>query len=330
MKYNRLLIATLITFGMANTSTFADEKPVTEQLVDTMTALAGGPHQGYRANHAKGVMAEGVFIPSEDASSLSIAPHFQHQSTTVLVRYSDATGVPTIPDSNGNSFPKGIAIRFNLSDGSYTDIVSISTNGFPVSNPEDFLGLLTAIKDSSTSKTDPSPIQGFLNTHPAASRWVSMPKPAPVSFANLPFYGVNAFKFTNAQGKTQYGRYQIVPVAGEKYLSEQEAKAADNNYLMQGIVGTLSHEEVKYDLYAQIANKDDNVNDPTAVWPSDRTKIKLGTITLKSAVSDSISREKSIMFNPLTLTSGIAASEDPILLARPAAYAISYGRRIGN
>ena len=36
------------------------------------------------------------------------------------------------------------------------------------------------------------------------------------------------------------------------------------------------------------------------------------------------------MFNPLILVDGIETSEDPILLARPAAYAVSYGRRLGH
>ena len=53
-----------------------------------------------------------------------------------------------IPDANGNAFPKGIAIRFQLPDGGYTDIVSISTNGFPAAKPEDFLGLLNAVAAS--------------------------------------------------------------------------------------------------------------------------------------------------------------------------------------
>ena len=40
------------------------------------------------------------------------------------------------------------------------------------------------------------------------------------SFAGFDERGVNAFQFTNAAGKTVYGRYQIVPVAGAQYLSQ--------------------------------------------------------------------------------------------------------------
>ena len=39
---------------------------------------------------------------------------------------------------------------------------------------------------------------------------------------------------------------------------------------------------------------------------------------------------EATMFNPLMLVEGIEPSADPILLARPAAYAVSYSRRLAN
>ncbi len=66
------------------------------------------------------------------------------------------------------------------------------------------------------------------------------------------------------------------------------------------------------------------------VWPETRKEVELGTLVLKNVDSNGVSFEKSIMYNPLALVDGIEASEDPILLARPGAYAVSYGRRIGK
>jgi catalase len=51
---------------------------------------------------------------------------------------------------------------------------------------------------------------------------------------------------------------------------------------------------------------------------------------LKSVDKDSAALEKTLAFNPLILADGIAPSEDAILLARPAAYAVSVGRRFSN
>lgn len=307
-----------------------NDKPVTEQLVDTLTKLAGGPYKGYRANHAKGIMVTGSFAPAASASGLSKAPHLQTTSSPVTVRFSNATGVPNIPDADGNGFPKGIAIRFQLADGSYTDIVSISVNGFPAATPEDFLGLLNAVAASGPNTAKPSPIEQYLDSHPAAFKFVTTPKPAPVSFATQAFYGVNAFQFTNAKGESHYGRYQIMPLAGQQSLSAEQASKSTPNYLMDELPARLKTAEVKYRISVQLAEKDDVINDPTAVWSENNPKVELGILTLKAVVADSQQVEKTLMFNPLVLPDGITPSDDPILLARPSAYAVSYGRRLAN
>ena len=305
-------------------------KPVVEQLVNTLTTLSGGPHKGYRANHAKGILVNGTFTPAKTAASLSSAPHLQNIASAITVRLSDATGVPNMPDASGNANPHGIAIRFQLPNDATTDIVSISTNGFPAATPEEFLGLLNAIAASGDKVPSPKPIETFLGTHPAAKNFVEMPKPAPVSFGTLAFYGVNAFKFTNAQGVTQYARYRIMPVAGQKSLTDAEVKTATANYLFDELPVRLAKGPVEYQLIAQLAKKDDVLNNGTVVWADNNPQVVLGTLALKSVVADSAKVEKTIMFNPLSLPDGIAASEDPVLLARPGAYAVSFGRRVGH
>jgi len=329
MKTKAILSVLFAAAFAATNPAWADDKPVTEQLVDTLTTLSGGPHAGYRANHAKGVMVEGTFAPTAQAAGISQADHFQ-KASPVLVRFSNATGVPNIPDANGNAFPKGIAIRFQLPDGTATDIVSISVNGFPAATPEDFLGLLNAVRDSQGSTAKPSPVEQFLGSHPAALKFVTTPKPAPVSFATQPFFGVNAFQFTNAAGKAVYGRYQIVPVAGAQYLNQAAADKAAPDYLMTDIVERVQAKGVQYKLFLQLAEPGDEVNNATVVWPDSRKTVELGTLTLNKAVADSKAAEKPIMFNPLQLTDGIAPSQDPILLARPTAYAVSFGRRLAH
>lgn len=301
--------------------------PVTTQLVDTFSKLSGGPHPGYRANHAKGIVIDGEFIPDKAAASITKAAHLQNTKSPVVVRFSNATGVPNIPDTDGNAFPKGIAIRFLLPKDASTDIVSISVNSFPAAKPEDFLGLLNAIAASGPDAKKPTPIEQFLNSHPAAMRFVKIPKLPPVSFATQPFYGVNAFKFTNSKGKVHYGRYIIQPLSGAHFLSKEEATKATPNYLMDELPVRLKKDSVKYQISVQLADKNDVINDPTVVWPSSRKVVKLGILVLKTPHQNGEAYAKATMFNPLSLVDGIEASDDPILLARPAAYAVSFGRR---
>jgi catalase len=324
------IIAAALLFSAAGFS-YADgaasDKSVPEQLVDTMTTLAHGPYKGYRANHAKGIMVSGTFTPAASAASLSKAPHLQKASVPVLVRFSDATGVPNIPDASDNANPHGMAIRFQLPKDEYTDIVSISVNGFPVATPEDFLSFLNAAAASGPGASKPLPIEQFLGAHPAALKFVTIPKPAPVSFTTLAFYGVNAFIFTNAKGETHYGRYRIMPVGGEKALTADQVAKAGPNYLFEELPARLKKGTAKFRISVQLAEKGDVINDDTVVWPDNRPQVVLGILTLKAVLPDSQKVEKSLMFSPLNLPDGIGASDDPILAARPAAYAISYGRR---
>lgn len=308
----------------------ASEKPVVEQIVDLQTQLAQGPHKGFRANHAKGIVVTGTFSPSPSSAGLTKAAHLQTTETPVTVRFSNATGVPNIPDTNPNANPRGIAIRFSLPDGSYTDIVSISVNAFPAATPEEFLGLLSAIAATKPESPKPTPIEQFLGTHPAALRFVSIPKPPPASYASQSYFGLNAFQFTNAKGESRYGRYRITPVAGDKALSEAEAAAASPDYLSQELKTRLAQGEARFRIAVQLAEPGDVINDPTAVWPDSRPQIELGVLSLKAVAADSAAVEKTLAFNPLILTDGIAPSDDAILRARPAAYAISVGRRFAN
>ncbi|MDO8961720.1 MAG: catalase family peroxidase [Methylophilus sp.] len=329
LNTKRMWLSTcFITFTV--TSALAEEAPksVNEQLVDTLTALSGGPHAGFRSNHAKGIVTTGVFTPSASAASVSKAAHLQTATTPVIVRFSNATGVPNIPDANGNAFPKGIAIRFQLPDSEITDMVCISVNGFPAATPEDFLGLLNAVAASGPEAAKPTPVEQFLGSHPAALAFVKTPKFPPVSFATQPFFGVNAFKFINAKGETRYGRYRIEPVSGAQFLSQEAAEKAAPNYLMDELPARLSKSEVKYRISVQLAEATDVVNDPTVVWADTRQVVELGVLTLNAMHANGDAFAKGTMFNPLALVEGIEVSDDPILLARPGVYAVSFGRRL--
>jgi hypothetical protein len=55
-----LLLSTANVYA-DNSKVAASDKPVVEQIVNTLTTLSGGPHKGYRANHAKGIVVLGDF-----------------------------------------------------------------------------------------------------------------------------------------------------------------------------------------------------------------------------------------------------------------------------
>src|SRR6476659_5467536 len=169
------------------------ESTLITDLLGVLDQLSGGVHVGFRPAHAKGLMCAGTFTPSPEAAELTRAPHAARPSTPVTVRFSNSSGLPTIPDNDpAHSGPRGFAVRFHLADHVHTDIVAHSTNGFPVRTGEEFLEFLRAAAAVGAGK--PEAMGAFLAARPGARRFVEAPKPVPTSFAREAFFAVTAFK----------------------------------------------------------------------------------------------------------------------------------------
>jgi catalase len=84
---------------------------------------------------------------------------------------------------------------------------------------------------------------------------VEAPKPAPVSYATLTYFGVNSFKFTNAKGTATFGRYQLQPMAGEHFLTKEQLAAMGPDYLTTDILQRVRRGPVKFKLLLQVAGK---------------------------------------------------------------------------
>jgi catalase len=311
------------TFALAQEAP-PSQKSLPEQIVDAFNAVYGA-HPGARANHAKGVIVEGTFTPSASAASVSKAAHFQKQKSPipVTVRFSDGSGLPDVPDTN--EMPRGMVMKFTLPDGSKTDIVSLSVNGFPVATAEEFRDFLLAIAASKPDAPHPTAIETFMGSHPAAKAFVTAPKPPPVSYGTVAYYGINAFKFTNAKGVVTFGRYQILPVAGIHALTKELLAKMGPDYLVDEIGKRVHRGPVKFKLVLQVAESGDKIDDPSTAWPDTRKKIELGTIVITKATTESHTADKWL-FLPGNVTAGIEPA-DPMIGIRSAAYPISFARR---
>jgi catalase len=320
-----LTIALTNPHHLAAEETPAPQKSLAEQLVDAFNAVFG-VHPGLRANHPKGVVLEGTFTPSGSAASVTKAAHFQKRKTPlpVTVRFSAGSGLPTVPDTN--DMPRGMSVKFSLPDGTKTDLVVLSFNGFPVATAEEFRDFLLAVAASGPNAPQPTDLEKFLGAHPAAKAFVETPKPPPVSYGTLPYFGINAFKFTNAKGAATHVRYQLQPTAGAQYLTKEQISTMGPDYLTDEIRGRVRRGPVKFTLLAQVAEPGDTIDNPTIVWPDSRKKVELGTITITKAVADSQAAEKKLLFVPGALVAGIEAA-DPMIAARSAAYIVSLSRR---
>jgi catalase len=305
----------------------AQEKSLPQQIADVMAQLNGGIHPGFRFAHAKGLVLTGTFTPAKSAHSISRAAHLRGGTVPVTVRLSDGTGVPQINDDNSNASPRGMAIRFALPGGAFTDIVANSHNGFFVGTGDDFLAFLKAIAATKPDSPHPSPIEQFLGGHPRALKVIMDSKALPKSFATLGFFGNNAFVFVDSAGTRRVGRYQILPVAGIHHLDSTTATKLSPNYLFEELTRRIARGPIKYRLLVQLANPGDPTNDGSIVWPGDRQRVELGTLSLTKIAPNNAELQRSLTFNPIYLTDGIQLSDDPFVPLRSAVYALSVAHR---
>jgi catalase len=168
-----------------------DEKllALSRETIAVFDKANGGVHPGFRPAHAKGILLTGTFTPSAEAGSLTRAPHLQRSSTPVTVRFSDFAGIPTVADNDPQGAgPRGFAVRFHLGEHIHTDIIGHSVDNFPVRTAEGLVEFLSAVIATDPKGPHPNAIEQFLGTHPAAMRFVQIPKPVPTSFATESFF----------------------------------------------------------------------------------------------------------------------------------------------
>jgi catalase len=302
-----------------------DASPDLAHQVANIMSQGPSGKSGQRYVHAKGIVCQGTFQPSPDAAMISRAAHFNGSPVPVTVRFSDGGPNAAVGDNSPDANPRGMAIRFMVGRG--TDIVANSHNGFVVGTGEDFLAFVKAQAATDPSKPHPWPIEMFVQSHPAALKFVQDLRSIPASFATESFYGNNAFRFINSSGKKQAGRYQIIPVAGSQYLDDAAAKAKSPNFLADDLKTRLAQAPVKFRLLLQLPDPADSTNDGSVVWPESRKKVELGVISITSLVPDNAAAENELAFDPIRLTDGIELSDDPLPLLRSRVYAISAAPR---
>jgi catalase len=302
----------------------AQDAAVETQLVDVMNRL-WGVHPGFRANHAKGVATTGTFRATPQAARLSKAVLFAGGTIPVTIRFSDATGVPNIPDGSDLANPHGMAIKFHLPDGTETDMVLNSLKFFPAPSGEDFRDMLRAIAASPPKADKPTKLEQFIAAHPSVPRALATAQ-TPDSFADEEYRGINAFVFVNDKGERRAVRYIVSP---EKlvHLGPADAAKKGPDFLIDELPSRLARAPVSFRLKAQLASPSDVTKDPSQPWPDSDEIVELGVLTVNNPVPDSLDAQKKLLFLPSQLTEGIEISDDPMIETRSGAYAISFSRR---
>lgn len=322
-------LAGLLALG-APLSIAAENQVAPDQVV---TAIEGafGVTPGERRNHIKGTCAVGAFVGSKDAVVYTRSALFSGKSVPVIARFSLAGGNPKLPDTAKN--PRGMALEFKLPGGQLHHMTMLNTPIFGAANPQTFLDQMLALQpDPATGKPDPENMKAFKASHPdslAQAQYLASNNP-PASYANSAYWGIHTFKFINKKNKTTLVRWRFVPQDGEKRLSDDELKTAGANFLEQALVSRAHQGPVRWDMVLTIGDAGDPEDNPTLAWPEERKQVKVGTLTINTAMPQKGAECEPINFDPLVMADGIAPTNDPVLLLRSPAYALSFAKRLGG
>jgi catalase len=295
-----------------------------ERVIDALESNFP-PTPTRRAAHAKGLVLTGTFTATAEAVSISRAAHLAGNQVDVVARFSNFTGGEPHADAAPECNPRGLAVQFRLPDGSSTDLLAHSINGFPGRTIDEFSDFLEAIAPNGPGPAD------YLSGHPAAAAFVQQIQThgTPASYATLDYYAVDAFRFHNAEGEISNGRYRWSPTAGTQYLSAADIESASFDFLTDDLTERLRSGPVGFSLLLSIGADGDPTDDANAQWPQDRRCVVLGTLRLTNLVERSDLAEQGLFFDPVRLIDGITISDDPLLVGRTRTYPVSLARRHG-
>jgi catalase len=302
----------------------ASVKNIAKQIVDAQQTIAG-KNPGFRTAHAKGIVCTGTFVAGPEAKRITKAVHLQGQPVPVTLRFSNGSGSPT--EHDGAPDVRGLAVKFVLPDGKKTDLLAISNEAFLAPTAEGLLEFLKVqLPDPATGKPDPQAVPRFLESHPAAAAFVGrlMQKPVPASYAQCAYHAIHAFRFIAADGKSQFGRYHWIPESGEAYLNPDESITRDANFLQSELKTRVAKGPATFRLELQLGGSGDPTNDATVLWPAARRVVELGRLKIEAVSPTSAADERQLIFDPIKVTDGIELTDDPIPVARSAAYTFSY------
>jgi catalase len=228
---------------------------------------------------------------------------------------------------------RGLAILFKLPDGEEWRTAMINLPVFPFATPKAFYDQLLALHpDPATGKPDPTKLKAFLAKYPETAKAMQIIHSHPISsgFDNSAFNSLDSFRFINETGEVAWVRWSMVPDQSFRPIDTAHPEQAEKNYLFDALIANIHQHPLQWHLILTVAQPGDPIDDATMPWPLERQQIDVGTLTLNSVESEDTSPTRDIVFDPLILPNGIAASDDSLLSAREVAYMQSFTLREGE
>ena len=285
-----------------------------------------GFHPGYRGLHADGRLYRGSFTGLPDAKRYTRARHLQGGTLPATVRFSKGGGNPDAPFGA----TVGMATRFYLPDGDFTNLVMLSQLLFPARHPDDLLeAIALAAPQEPGGPLDREALRPFLARHPEVADVLQMraAAQAPVSFAHSEYHAVHVFRYVAEDGTATDVRCHWSPRAGVRGRPAAELAGLSREVLLDEFDERLAGGPVAFDLVLEIGQAGDPLDEPTALWPPDRERVPVGVLEIVAPVTVEEIGDPVMNHDPTKVIDGIELNDDPILAARRGVYESSVAYR---
>ena len=308
--------------AFAYTGGWLSPERLSRERVVASLSPPGGPAPGHRRNHTKGLCFTGSFEANGAGAALSTAPVLAAGSYPVIGQFNLASSVLAQPD--GAARVRGLSLSITGPDGSEWRTGMLSAPVFPVSDVDAFYALQMAVRSK-----EPGAMQAFAAAHPeiagfggwaGSASWTG-------SYAEERYNALNAFIFTDAEGRDHAVRWSVRPEATPVPVPKEQIAAKPPDFLSDEIRARLAAGPVRWRMTVTEAGPGDPVADPSKAWPEGRLTLEVGTLTVLAIQEEADGPCRDINYDPTVLPPGMRPSADPFPAARSSAYALSYERR---
>src|SRR6478609_1441927 len=185
-----------------------------------------------RVVHARGVTAFGYFeadgtVGDEPIATYTRAKLFQEKGkrTDVALRFSTVAGGRDSSEMARD--PRGFAVKFYTEDGNW-DLVGNNLAVFFIRDAIKFPDFIHSQKPDPVTfeRQVPNRVFDFVSQTPEAMHMVMLvfgPRGIPASYRTMQGFGVNTYKWVNAEGDTKLVKYHWIPKQGVRSWTEDDA-----------------------------------------------------------------------------------------------------------
>ncbi len=301
-----------------------------------------------RVVHARGAVAYGYFEAfgawgDEPIERYTRAKLFAEtgKRTDLAIRFSTVIGGRD--SSEAARDPRGFAIKFYTEDGNW-DLVGNNLGVFFIRDAIKFPDVIHSLKpDPVTFRQEPARIFDFMSQTPEAMHMLVnlfSPRGIPANYRTQQGFGVNTYKWVNAEGVTHLVKYHWIPSAGVKSLTEEDAanvQAGDLGHASKDLYEALERGEYpEWELRVQLMTDEEHPEldfdplDDTKLWPeNDFPPRPVGRMVLTSNVANHHTENEQIAFGTGVLVDGLDFSDDKMLVGRTFSYSDTQRYRVG-